>query len=192
MKKSSHPTATSENASPPSQNQLFPLKRPASAPPQKFSRILEVISAAILLGGIVYFVFTYIGLPDRVPVHFGPNGQADSWGSKNESLIGPLILSGSALLVLIVARFPRMYNVPIAPRTEVGWQRSYTLTRNMLLWISCGMGAMVWNIAFSTAHPDRGNLGFLLCLALILLPLVYYIFKLVSVTKKERVGNPLR
>ncbi|MDO4916953.1 MAG: DUF1648 domain-containing protein [Rothia sp. (in: high G+C Gram-positive bacteria)] len=191
MEKSFHPTATSENAAS-SQNQPFPLERPAPAPPQKFSRILEIISAVILLGGIVYFVFSDIGLPDRVPVHFGSNGQADSWGSKSESLIGPLILSGSTLLILVLARFPHMHNVPIAPRTEAGWQRSYTLTRNMLLWMSCGMGAMVWNIAYSTSHPDGGNLGFLLCLALILLPVVYYIFKLVSVTKKDCAGEALR
>ncbi len=44
-------------------------------------------------------------LPDRIPAHYGFDGQADRWGSKYESFLFPAITIGMGLFMLAMARF---------------------------------------------------------------------------------------
>ncbi|WP_346843890.1 DUF1648 domain-containing protein [uncultured Rothia sp.] len=118
-------------------------ERPVPASPAKSSRILEGISAFVLAAGVIYAVVTYVGLPQIVPVHLGPNGEPDDWGDKNQFLLAPIMLCMVTLFCLVIARFPRIHNVPKTPSTAEGWQALYTCSRNMLLWTSIGVGLML-------------------------------------------------
>lgn len=166
-----------------SSSQLSTTERPAPAPPATFSRILEGISALILLVALIYAVVTYVGLPETVPVHFGINGEPDRWGKKNEFLLAPVMLSLVTLLCLVVARFPRIHNVPKIPSTAEGWQALYTCSRNMLLWMSIGIGLMLVFATYSTAHPEKAGPGVALLVLFILAPIVYYIPKMIKIAK---------
>lgn len=44
-------------------------------------------------------------LPDTVPVHFGPTGEADRYGSRYELFIPPLIFTVFGLLFPVISRF---------------------------------------------------------------------------------------
>ncbi len=43
-------------------------------------------------------------LPDRIPAHYGFDGQADRWGSKYESFLLPAVTIGMGLFMLAMAR----------------------------------------------------------------------------------------
>lgn len=158
-------------------------ERPVPASPAKSSRILEGISAFILVAGVIYAVVTYVGLPQIVPVHFGPNGEPDDWGDKNQFLLAPIMLCMVTLFCLVIARFPRIHNVPKTPSTAEGWQALYTCSRNMLLWTSIGVGLMLVFVTYSTSHPETLGPWMALLVLFILAPNVYYIPKMLKIAK---------
>lgn len=158
-------------------------ERPVPASPAKSSRILEGISAFVLVAGVIYAVVTYVGLPQIVPVHFGPNGEPDDWGDKNQFLLAPIVLGMVTLFCLVIARFPRMHNVPKTPSTAEGWQALYTCSRNMLLWSSIGVGLMLVFVTYSTSHPEISGPWMALLVLFTLAPIVYYIPKMLKIAK---------
>lgn len=158
-------------------------ERPVPASPAKSSRILEGVSVAVLVGAIVYAVISYVGLPQTVPVHFGPNGEPDSWGSKNEFLQAPIMIFLTTVLCITTARFPRVHNFPLEPATDAGWQALYTCSRNMLLWTSIGIGLMLVFVTYSTSHPEISGPWMVLLVLFVLAPSVYYIPKMLKIAK---------
>lgn len=161
--------------------------KPKPEAPQKSSRVLEAVAWGLLAISLLYFVLTYMNLPHEVPVHFGPDGKADAWGSKKEFLVGPIILTASTVLIIVLARFPQIHNFPLAMHTASAWQQFYTYSRNMVLWLAIGMGCIGLNITFSTAHPENTSLGNILWpLIILFLPIVYYIVKMVRLAGKSR------
>lgn len=158
-------------------------ERPVPASPAKSSRILEGISAFVLVAGVIYAVVTYVGLPQIVPVHFDPNGEPDDWGDKNQFLLAPIMLCMVTLFCLVIARFPRIYNVPKTPSTAEGWQALYTCSRNMLLWTSIGVGLILVFVTYSTSHPEISGPWMALLVLFILAPIVYYIPKMLKIAK---------
>jgi len=158
-------------------------ERPVPASPAKSSRILEGISAFVLAAGVIYAVVTYVGLPQIVPVHLGPNGEPDDWGDKNQFLLAPIMLCMVTLFCLVIARFPRIHNVPKTPSTAEGWQALYTCSRNMLLWTSIGVGLMLVFVTYSTSHPEKSGPWMALLVLFILAPNVYYIPKMLKIAK---------
>lgn len=158
-------------------------ERPVPASPAKSSRILEGISAFVLVAGVIYAVVTYVGLPQIVPVHFGPNGEPDDWSDKNQFLLAPIMLCMVTLFCLVIARFPRIHNVPKTPSTAERWQALYTCSRNMLLWTSIGVGLMLVFVTYSTSHPEISGPWMALLVLFILVPIVYYIPKMLKIAK---------
>jgi uncharacterized membrane protein len=80
------------------------------------NRPLELIlhAGAILLvciGWGLYFQ-NISALPDKIPIHFDLQGNADRYGSKS-SLIGLAILNTCAVFaLLLLSRFPHFFNYP--------------------------------------------------------------------------------
>lgn len=160
--------------------------KPKPAPLETTSKVLQAIAWVVLILGSSYAVATYTALPNEVPLHFNAIGEPDAWGNKNESLIPLIVLFVSAVLCLVLARFPKSHNVPLAMTTETGWQKSYTATTNLLLWCGMGVALVIPEIAHSTKNPDALPLGYLLPLAVMLLPMFYYIPRLIHLAQKDR------
>ena len=76
-------------------------------------RQLNAALAAVL---IAFGVWGYRHLPERVPTHFGLDGQPDGWGGRSVFLWFPLV--GLATLLITTAathyslRNPRLVNIP--------------------------------------------------------------------------------
>jgi len=70
---------------------------------EKFSFKREIILWIFLLLPIIYLAFVWNKLPDRVPIHFGFNGEPDGWGRK----ITEFILIGANVFVYSVTFFLR-------------------------------------------------------------------------------------
>lgn len=163
--------------------------RPQPEPRAASTRILLALAWAVLLAGTIYAGVTWWGLPEQVPTHFGPNGQPDTWGSKNQSLITTFVLIGSTLLCLIGAYFPRVHNSPLQYESPEGWQRFYTLSANALAWVSIGVALFIPEIMYSTAQPGAFPYTHFVPLALLLAPLFVYIPAMVKLRNKEKVGR---
>ena len=59
----------------------------------KTSHLVQVLSVIFLVcAPFVYFAFIWNDLPERVPTHFGINGEPDAFGSKKSALIPIVVL----------------------------------------------------------------------------------------------------
>lgn len=67
---------------------------------KKFLR--EAALLALAVAPSLYLAFIYKSLPDRVPVHFGLNGEADDWGNKSSLWFTEGMLSLVVYLLLLV------------------------------------------------------------------------------------------
>lgn len=160
-------------------------QRPQPEPAASSTRILLAIGWGILVLGSIYAIASWLRLPEQVPVHFGPNGEPDAWGSKYESIIGLAVLLPSTVLCLVLARFPKIHNVPFNYETNEKWQRFYTLSANLCAWLGIGMALFIPEIAWATAHPATLPWLFWIPLAICILPLFFYFPAMVKLRKRK-------
>jgi len=66
---------------------------------------LDLAALVIWLLPLAYLLYVFPTLPATVPVHFGLNGTPDRYGTKNEFLIGPLVLMGVSVFVYFLLKF---------------------------------------------------------------------------------------
>ncbi len=98
---------------------------------------------------MVYAWHLYPYLPERVPTHFGANGQPDQYGGRTSIFLGPCILGGvSILLYLLLTNLHR-----IDPKR---YQKSDngSLYSLFALFIVLFMSVLSLIILFATSHPD--------------------------------------
>jgi hypothetical protein len=94
-------------------------------------RVLVAVASLLLLAFAVPWIAGW-PVPDEAPRHFGFDGRPDRWGSPAVLMLLPLmaLLMGGGLLVL--ARFPHVYNYPVALTGENA-SRQYRLGRRLVL-----------------------------------------------------------
>ena len=86
--------------------------------PKPWHHVMTGLSAAVLLGVTLFVAIRYGALPEQIPTHFGPGGQADSFGPKS-GIFFPLVMGWFLLaLITVLSFFPETWNVPRkSPRT---------------------------------------------------------------------------
>ncbi len=67
-------------------------------------RTLRIISYILMLLPLFVTIVAMCYLPERIPAHYGFNGQVDRWGSKYESLILPVIAVAFGIFMLLMAK----------------------------------------------------------------------------------------
>lgn len=94
-------------------------------------RLLDGLALATLIALLVLPFAYYGGLPDRIPIHFGLDGQPDKWGGKKTLLLLPAVGLVISVLLTLVNRHPHKFNylVEITPENA---ERQY---RNAMLMI---------------------------------------------------------
>ncbi len=65
----------------------------------------KVLVWILMLLPLLVVLFALRFLPERIPAHFGINGQIDRWGSKYEALIFPALSLVFGLVMLLVAKY---------------------------------------------------------------------------------------
>ena len=93
--------------------------------------IIEVVALVSLAALILIPTIAYSGLPDSIPTHYGANGKADAWGSKNSIFFLPIL--GICIYVMFkwISQYPHKMNFPY-PITEDNRERSYTTAIRMM------------------------------------------------------------
>ena len=67
------------------------------------NNLLEFLIWAVALVPLAYLLISWQEMPDRVPIHFNLEGEADDWGSKNFMAGMILLLTlGMNLLLLVI------------------------------------------------------------------------------------------
>jgi uncharacterized membrane protein len=149
---------------------------------------LELLGWGVLLALWVWTGTNYSSLPDTIPTHFNAAGEADGFGRK-ASIVGlPLIATLLYIGLTLLNRVPHIFNFP-TPVTQDNALRQYTNATRMIRYLKLILVLVFAGISFQTiqqANRTGEGLGlwFLpLTLALIFMPLIYFVIKSVQANK---------
>lgn len=142
-------------------------------------RLMQLTAVAVLVFHIGLVAVNYTKLPDRIPIHFGLDGQPDGWGDKWVFLILLGVTVGMfALMRFITTIGADKYNYPVTI-TPKNREKQYQLSRQLIFMMNAGMMVLflliTWGI-IQTAHEQMNGLGnwfWLAIVGLVFLPIGY-------------------
>jgi uncharacterized membrane protein len=132
---------------------------------RKTRRTLELIS--VLAGGALCWItasalYGANRLPDRIPTHFGPDGQPSGWGPPSglnvlpfSSLVIYLILT---LAVLLMRRYPELVNFPFAV-SEEDRPKLVGISMVMVTWLKVELMCLFFGIQYVILDCARKQYG---------------------------------
>lgn len=94
--------------------------------------ILNSLILIMIVVSLIYSIMSYSSLPDRIPIHFNLQGEADRWGHPGFIFIIQFISLPTCLIVYVLSRFPHMHNYMGITVTEHNALPLYTLSRLFL------------------------------------------------------------
>lgn len=138
--------------------------------PKGFWWIVEIAALCAFLAIPALTLICYDALPATIPIHFGPSGAPDGFGSKSTLIV----LAGIDTVVFAILSttpfFPNSINMP-GPRTPESIQTGIAMTRILKLEVMLFM-AYVTRMIIQTAHGSANGLG-------VVVPLLF-VFALLS------------
>lgn len=119
-----------------------------------------LLAAALLVGVAGYGISIYDSLPDRIPLHFGADGQATRWGRKSPGTVFmPLIVTAATtwMIPLVALLLPSFVTTPkdASAWTRLRVEGSIRGTRAGLGWVSVLVALlMAWISVASWRAPE--------------------------------------
>ena len=114
----------------------------------KISKKEMIVSVALCLLPIVLGIFLWDKLPDKIPTHFGVNGEANGYSSKGFAVIGlPCVMAAIDALTLFFLRSD--------PKAE---GHSKALSR-IILWLVPGMSCVLTPMCMFIALGNKINVA---------------------------------
>jgi len=95
-------------------------------------------------------------LPQRIPTHFGLDGQPNAWGPQGALWLLPAVGVGLFLVISLVALFPASFNFPVRV-TPANRPRLEALTLKMISWIKFELATMFLYIQWSILQSVRAG-----------------------------------
>jgi uncharacterized membrane protein len=119
---------------------------------------LQGIALLGLVGQFAVTAWYWSRLPERIPTHFGFDGQPDRWGSRATILALPIASTAIVLVLSVLERFPHTYNYawPITPENA---PRQYALARGMLVALKAVLCWLFLAILVGTCRAATGGGG---------------------------------
>ena len=148
-------------------------------------QIFELLGWGVLLALWVWTGTSYSSLPDTIPTHFNAAGEADGFGRKASIVSLPLIATLLYVGLTILNRVPHIFNFP-TPVTQDNALKQYTNATRMIRFLKLILVLVFAGISFQTIQQANGKADGLgswflpLTLALIFMPLIYFVIKSVQ------------
>ncbi|HEX4320752.1 MAG TPA: DUF1648 domain-containing protein [Acidobacteriaceae bacterium] len=102
---------------------------------RKLLHAISLITLAFLLWLTWGAVYGPNHLADRIPTHFGLNGQADAWGQPKMLLLFPVMAVFLYAMMTLVSRYPGAFNYPVRV-TAQNRPRLQRIAQNMIAWLT--------------------------------------------------------
>lgn len=107
-------------------------KRPKLKIPKTRSEwVWDIIGYSVYISSIIFLIYIWDSLPDKVPAHYNALGEVNRWGSKWELLILPGVGLFIILLMQTLEKFPETHNYP-SRLNESNAEQFYLNSRKLL------------------------------------------------------------
>lgn len=93
--------------------------------------VWDIIGYSFYIGSIIFLVYVWGDLPEKVPGHYNAQGEVDRWGPKGELIILPAIATFLLILLSVFEKFPETHNYP-SRMNESNIEQFYLLSRKLL------------------------------------------------------------
>ncbi len=145
-------------------------------------KLIEIIGWLSVIGIWVSTVANYSALPEKIPIHYNAAGEADGFGGKVTILTLPLIATILFVSMSVLNKYPEIFNYPTTI-TEENARTQYNSATRLIRVIKAIIVLIFTVISYrtiQTATSKADGLGVLflpITLALIFIPIIYYVYK---------------
>lgn len=152
----------------------------------KFSIILEVLAAIILIGTFGFLLIKWPDIPDKIPMHYNAAGEVNRIGSKSELLIMPFVSLFVYALITVLTFFPSIWNVPVNVTGE-NREKVYGYVKSMVILLKAEVLAVFFYISYMIANVQQSLSGLLLPITLVavFVTIAGFLIAVFKATKKE-------
>ena len=155
---------------------------------------LEWISFAGVALAVLWTLWMYQTLPDKIPLHFNLKGEVDGYGSKAVIwiIIGVAVIMIAMLQAIL--KIPDQYNYPIQV-TQENAQKLYRLTQHYLLWIKAIISVIFFGLIMlilETARLEHTPWWSFWFIVLSLVSMVVVVYYLLRSSKRLKQKNPVQ
>lgn len=145
-------------------------------------RMLFILPMIVSIGLIIYTLIKYPEMPDMVPTHWGPTGEADAFSDKNYFTVIslPLILLVMQGMFLFTSEGIKLSGTSISPRSKKTSVKQQLAFRKYSSWfsfvMSVGVTLMMGYFQLQSIHPEINS-----SLVMIALPIGFLVLAFASV-----------
>ena len=153
-------------------------------PVTRYHKFIKYLCILIQAGTVLYLLFIWNSLPDRIPTHYNGSGVIDSFGSRYTIWICPAAMLLMYQFIGLIERHPSWWNTGVTV-TKMNAKRVYGTVKNMVVTMKF---VLVLVFAYISIWSSTGrNLGawFLpVSLALTFVPIIIFLILLSRAAKK--------
>ncbi|TYB77353.1 DUF1648 domain-containing protein [Bizionia gelidisalsuginis] len=158
----------------------------------KSDRIIEALTLLSLLFSFAFIAHHYSDLPDRVPAHFGLDGEVNRYDEKSMIWLVPMLLSAICFGVYKLNKHPYIYNYPVKiteNNAEKQYRSSTKITRYINLSFSLICAVITYEMVTialknSTSFSLFSNYFLIITIAFLTLMPIVMVIKTIVQTKK--------
>ena len=160
------------------------------------TKLLAVLSIALVVFLLVYPAWMYGLLPGRIPLHFNLEGEPDGWGSAGSVFVVPGVAIGTYLLMMFLA-FGGFLDQQAQDNPTHLPPAVLELTRLVLVWTNLLTLALFSYITWQAIDVAMGHISEIhsfpiaICVIGVLLPIPYLMIETgkAKTTLKKAEGN---
>ncbi|PAF43171.1 DUF1648 domain-containing protein [Helicobacter sp. 11S02596-1] len=98
---------------------------------KKINNILDILTFIYIIVSIITIIFLWMNAPDRIPVHYGFDGKANAYGSKNAIFILLGLLVVAYMAIKLISNYPNKFNYLI-PITDLNREKQYNIVATFM------------------------------------------------------------
>lgn len=149
---------------------------------QLLPKMAFIVPMVVTIGLIVYTIMKYPQMPELIPTHWGPTGEADAFSKKNyfTAISLPLILLVVQGMFLFTSEGIKLSGTSISPRNKKTSVKQQLAFRKYSSWLSfvmsVGITLMMGYFQLQTIHPEIAS-----SIVMLVLPLGFLVLAFASV-----------
>ncbi|UGU16537.1 DUF1648 domain-containing protein [Sinomicrobium kalidii] len=157
-------------------------------------KIIEIISWIAVPCIWILTLKNYPDLPESIPIHYNSAGEANGFGGKEHILALPIIATILFIGLATLNKYPHIFNYPVLI-TQKNALQQYTYATRLLRILNLVIVIIFGLIVYKTIQNVNGNANGLgiwflpTTLALIFVPIIYYLLKIRKIKNKDTSYN---